>query len=173
LARAINDRVRNQKGDFMNRIFKLVTAAALFAVCSIPATAGSDISPADKKALHDYTLSMDKVKGMGAAMADLHKAGAGDSSLAAQAKAIGDTSKSVGEMIGRVNANPKLMAICRAHGLSAADFVLMPFALMYAGMAVAYPSAAGKLADETSPAQIAFYKQNQAALTSMPWLSGK
>ena len=32
--------------------------------------ADADLSPADKKAMHDYTLSMDKVKGMGAALDD-------------------------------------------------------------------------------------------------------
>ena len=36
----------------------------------------------------------------------------------------------------------------------------------------AYPSAAPKLADRMSPAQVAFYKQHQAELKKVTWLNG-
>jgi hypothetical protein len=42
---------------------------------------------------------------------------------------------------------------------------------MDAGMCVAYPSAAPTLSDRVSSAQIAFYKQHQADLKKMSWLS--
>jgi hypothetical protein len=75
-------------------------------------------------------------------------------------------------MEAKINANPKIMAVLRKHGLSAHDMALMPFVLMYAGMIVEYPSAGAKLADETSAAQINFYKQHKAELQKMSWLSG-
>ncbi len=71
-----------------------------------------------------------------------------------------------------MNAIPQLMAIYKAHGLSAADGVLMPFVLMYAGMVVAYPTTASNLAASTSPAQVAFYKQHLKELQAMKWMSG-
>jgi len=64
---------------------------------------------------------------------------------------------------------PGAMAIFSKHGLTAHDVVVMPFALMDAGMCVLYPSAAPKLADRVSPAQVAFYKQHQAELKKVTW----
>jgi hypothetical protein len=76
-------------------------------------------------------------------------------------------------MEARLNAMPQAMAIYRKHGLSAHDVVVMPFALMDAGMCVSYPSAAPKLADRVSPAQIAFYKQHQGEMKKISWLFGR
>ena len=57
--------------------------------------------------------------------------------------------------------------------ITPADAVLMPFVLMYAGMIVEYPSAGAKLSDETSPQQVAFFKQNEKALKATAWLYPK
>jgi hypothetical protein len=151
----------------------ILAGTALALLLAAPAFADADLSPADKKAMHDYTLSMDKVKGMGAALDDFKKMEKSDPSLEKQAHNVGDTSKSITEMEAKVASNPKMMAVYRAHGLSPADAVLMPFVLMYAGMIVEYPSAGAKLSDETSPAQIAFFKQNEKALKATAWLYPK
>lgn len=155
----------------MKRISILACLTAL--VLSAPAFAGADLSPADKKAMHDYTLSMAKVQAMGAALNDFQKLAKSDPALDKQSHGIGDNSKSIAEMEAKVAANPKMMAVYRAHGLSAADAVVMPFVLMYAGMAVEYPQTAAKLSDETSPQQIAFFKQNEKALKATAWLYPK
>ncbi len=152
---------------------RILAGTALALLLAVPAFADSDLSPADKKAMHDYTLSMDKVKGMGAVLDDFKKMEKSDPSLEKQAHNVGDTSKSIAEMEAKVASNPKMMAVYRAHGLSPADAVLMPFVLMYAGMIVQYPSAGAKLSDETSPAQIAFFKQNEKALKATAWLYPK
>jgi hypothetical protein len=76
-------------------------------------------------------------------------------------------------MESRLNAMPQAAAIYKKHGLTAHDAVVMPFVLMDAGMAVAYPSAAAKLSDRMSPAQVAFYKQHQAELKKVKWLNGE
>jgi len=149
-------------------------AGVIFAlVLAAPAFAASDLSPADKKAMHDYVLSMDKVKAMGAAMDDFKKMERSDPSLEKQAHGMGDDSKSIAEMEAKVGSNPKMMAVYKAHGLTPADAVIMPFVLMYAGMIVQYPSAGTKLSDETSPQQIAFFKQNEKALKATDWLYPK
>jgi hypothetical protein len=157
----------------MKALKTIACAVAISLSLGAAAMAGGDLSPADNKAMHDYTLSMDKINAMGAAAADLKKAEAANPVLTQQVKAASDSSKSVAEMIARMNAIPQLMAIYKAHGLSATDGVLMPFVLMYAGMVVAYPTTASSLAASTSPAQVAFYKQHQKELQAMKWLSGK
>lgn len=146
--------------------------AALFTLAARTAYAANDLSPADKKAMHDYTLSMDKVKAMQAAMDDFNTMATKDPSLKAQTKSVGDDSKSIADMEGRFQSNSRLMAIYARHGITAHDAVLMPFVLMYAGMTAKYPEVGAKLSDETSPAQVAFFKAHEAELKKTRWLSG-
>lgn len=143
----------------------LIASALAFAS---PALAGDDLSPADLGALKSYTLSMDKVNAMQAVMTEAKN----NAALQKGMKSVGDDSKSIAEMEAKVNAMPPLAALYKKHGLSAHDAVVMPFVLMDAGMCVLYPTAAPKLADRTSPAQVAFYKQHQAELKKVSWLNG-
>lgn len=143
----------------------LAVSALLF---TLPAAAAGDLDPASAKAMREYVLTMDKVNGMQAAMDEGKK----NTATMKGMKSVGDDAKSIAEMEAKLNAMPPAMALYRKHGLSAHDAVVMPFVLMYAGMEVAYPSAAGKLAQYTSPAQVAFYKQHQAELKKLSWLNG-
>ena len=150
---------------------RLVFGAALAATLVLSTAAlaaGNDVSPADLAQLKSYTLSMDKVKAMQAAMDEGKK----NAALMKSLKSVGDDSKSIAEMEAKLSANGPAMALYRKHGLSAHDVVVMPFVLMDAGMAAQYPSAAGKLSDRMSPAQVAFYKQHQTELKNMSWLFG-
>jgi hypothetical protein len=151
----------------MRKLFKAVFVAAFSCCLAVPAVAKSDLSPADLNALKSYTLSMDKINAMQAAMDEAKKTGKDG-----QMHGVGDDAKSLADMEARIRAMTGAMVIFAKHGLSAHDVVVMPFALMDAGMSVAYPSAAPKLADRVSPAQIAFYKQHQAELKKVQWLSG-
>ncbi len=148
--------------------FARVAFAAFGLLVAQPALAGSDLDPASAGALKSYTLSMDKVK----AMQDATDEGKKNAALMKSLKSVGDDSKSIAQMEAKLSANAPAMALYRKHGLSAHDVVVMPFVLMDAGMAVQYPSAAGKLSDRMSPAQIAFYKQHQTELKNMSWLFG-
>lgn len=145
-----------------------VAFAAFALLAAQPALAGGDLDPASASALKSYTLSMDKVK----AMQDAMDEGKKNAALMKGMKNVGDDSKSIAQMEAKLSANAPAMALYRKHGLSAHDVVVMPFVLMDAGMAVQYPSAAGKLSDRMSPAQIAFYKQHQTELNNMSWLFG-
>lgn len=150
---------------------KSVVRAAFIASAlafSSPALAGGDLSAADLNALKSYTLTMDKVNGMQAAMNEAKN----NAALQKGMKSVGDDSKSIADMEAKLNAMPQAMALYRKYGLSAHDVAVMPFVLMDAGMCVLYPTAAPKLADRTSPGQIAFYKQHQAELKKVSWLNG-
>lgn len=144
----------------------LLAAALLVAQPSLAAK--SDMDPASLNALKSYSLSMNKVTAMQAALDELSKLPAGK-----QQHNIGNDSKSIADMEAKLNAMPEAMAIYKKHGLSAHDVAVMPFALMDAGMAVAYPQVATKLSDRISPAQVAFYKQHQAELKKVKWLNGQ
>lgn len=150
------------------RLFAGAALAAL--VLSAPAalSKGDDMSPADLNALKSYSLSMDKVKAMQAAMDEASKVPV----MEKQMRGVGDDAKSIAEMEAKLSALPQAVALYKKHGLSAHDAVVMPLALMDAGMCVLYPSAAPKLADRVSSAQVIFYKQHKAELDKMKWLSG-
>ncbi|MGA9794800.1 MAG: hypothetical protein WBQ17_04605 [Rhizomicrobium sp.] len=154
----------------MKNLLKLA-CAALFVVASGAAQAGGDLSPADNKALHDYTLSMDKIRAMQAAQVELKQLVKSDPALSKLADDT-DDSANLTQLEAKLNSMPKLAAVYRKHGLTAADAILMPLTLMGASVAVQYPSAAAKLAAQTSPAQIAFVKAHAAELKKMTWLSG-
>ena len=87
-------------------------------------------------------------------------------------KDAGDDAKSIAQMEAKLSALPQAVTIYRKHGLTAHDAVVMPLVLMDAGVAVSYPSAAAKLSDRMSPAQVTFYKQHQLELKKMSWLFG-
>jgi len=150
---------------------KRLLLAAAFAALPVLAHAG-DISPDDLSKMRGYTLSMDKIRAMQAAMDDVRRAENSDPSLAARSSDVGDSSKSLAEMEARLKSIPQLYAIYTRHGLNADDAVLMPLVLMSAGVAAEYPQSAAKLADQTSPAQITFFKAHKAELKKMPWLYG-
>lgn len=151
----------------MKSILRAALAAAALFVAQPALAKGADLSPADLSALKSYTLSMDKVTAMQAAMDEARKSGMSD-----KMHSVGDNANSLAEMEAKLKAMPGAMGIFAKHGLSAHDATLMPFVLMDAGMCVLYPTSAATFADRTSPAQIAFYKQHQAELKKMTWLSG-
>jgi hypothetical protein len=153
------------------RLFSKLILGAVFIAAASAVQAG-DLSPADNKAMHDYALSMDKVKAMQAAMDDYKAAVAKDPKLASESKDVGDDSKSIAQMEAKFQSNPKLMSIYSRHGISSADAVLMPLTLMSASVAVQYPSAAAKLSAQTSQQQIDFVKTHGADLKKMTWLYG-
>lgn len=152
----------------MKSIVRAALAAAALLAAQPAFAKDDDLSPADLNALKSYTLSMDKVNGLDAAMADAKKSGMSD-----RLHAVGDNANSLAEMEAKLKAVPGAVAIFAKHGLNPHDATLMPFVLMDAGMCVLYPSSASSLADRTSPAQIAFYKQHQAEIKKLKLLGGE
>lgn len=143
--------------------------AALMLTMGAPALAAG-IAPADAKALRDYSLSMDKIKAMQGAMDDMKQLEKSDPAYARMKD--DDDAKTLSEAMARFNADPKLVAVLRKHGLSPADVVLMPLVIMSAGVAVEYHGSAAKLSDQTSPAQIAFFKQHEKEIKATKWIYG-
>jgi hypothetical protein len=152
----------------MNKFIAAGLFASVLALASPAYAKGGDLDAASLNALKTYTLSMDKINAMGAAYADMAKV----PGLKEKSGHVGDNAKTLADMEGNLAKLPQAMAILKAHGLSAHDAVVLPYALMDASMVVMYPSAAAGLADRTSPAQIAFCKLHQAELKNIHWLNG-
>jgi hypothetical protein len=166
---AMHEVLTNQpsSGENPMRLLSGVALAASVVLSTAALAKGGDISPADLAQLKSYTLSMDKINAMQAAMDEAKKTG-----MDKKMNGVGDNAQSLAQMEANVKAMPGAMALFAKHGLTPHDVVAMPLALLDAGMCVAYPAAAPKLSDRVSPAQIAFYKQHQAELKKLSWMSG-
>jgi hypothetical protein len=152
---------------------RIILAAGLVAACTMPAFAASDIDPASKKIMHDYTLSLAKVKAYDAAASSLKAAEKIDPGLRADADAAAaEQTNTMNEEFAKLTHHPRVFAFFAKQGLSKEDVILVPLTLMSACMVVQYPSAAKSLSDQTSPAQVAFCKQNIGTLKTLKFFSG-
>jgi hypothetical protein len=146
-----------------------IAAAALTLSLSLPASA-DNLDPATAKRLHDYVLSMDKIRAMQAATDELNKAAATDPSLLK----VSDNQANAPTLavsIAQLKANTRVIVFYQRHGLSADDVCLIPFVLIDVGMVTQYPNLAKGFSDRVSPAQIAFYKQHAGEMSKMTWLT--
>jgi hypothetical protein len=149
--------------------FILSLVAVIF--CATAGKAFAD-DAAQKKLMHDYVLSMNKINAMQAMMDEQKSLAKNDTSFGNQVKLAelnGKTYASVRDKLGDI---PVLAALYRKHGLTATDVVIMPAVLISAGIAAQFPSLAAKVSNQTSPAQIAFYKAHEAELHKIRWLNG-
>jgi hypothetical protein len=150
----------------------LLSAAFAVLFVAVPAMAG-DISPADKRVLLTYTLTMPKVKAFEVSVVALHAAEAKDPSLKADyAAASSEHTNDMNGEFAKMDHHPRVFAFFAKNGLTKQDAILIPLTLMGACIVVQYPSVAAGLADQTSPAQVSFCKTNQTALYAMNFMKG-
>jgi hypothetical protein len=147
-------------GSIVQRL--LITALTLGFLCLAAPAPAQDLPPADQKAVHDYTLSMDKVKALQAAIAESEKTGADEGG-----PENGGDATNLAAMKAELQAHKQLFAILTKHGLSADDAVMIPIVLMSASAAALSPDMAKQLAGQTSAEQIAFVKAHQAELNAL------
>jgi hypothetical protein len=153
---------------------RLASAAGLaLALVSTTAVSASDISPADKKIMLGYTLTMPKLNAYEAPTAALKAAEAKDPSLAKDVEAAGSehTTDMNGEF-AKMDHHPRVYAFFAKSGLSKQDAILIPLTLMSACTVAQYPTMAPAMADQVSPGQIAFCKTNMPAISKMKFMKG-
>jgi hypothetical protein len=137
------------------------------------AHAAGGISAADNKMLHDYALTMPKVKAYDAATQNMMVAGKSDASLKAEGeKMSGEPDKTLADVRSKFAHHPRLYAFYAKQGLSMDDAMLIPLTLMSACTVAQYPQIGAKIAASVSGSQIAFCKQNMAALKAMTFFNG-
>ena len=141
----------------MNRISLVGAAAALAVLIAASAEAAKTDDPAGAKALHDYALSMDKVKRYKAATEAWQAAGSADPTLRTEGdKMTGEPDKTLGDVEAKFDRHPRIYAFFAKQGLSKLDAAALPIVLMDAGTVAQMPQIASKMTDRVSESQIAF-----------------
>lgn len=150
----------------------LAVAASFAVFVAAQAHAAKDDDPAGAKALHDYTLTMDKVKRYGAAAESWQAAGATDPSLRAEGEKMNDEpDRTLADVEAKFDRHPRVYAFFAKEGLSKLDAAALPLALMDAMTVVQMPQIGPKMADRVSDAQLTFCKTHMAELKAMKFMN--
>ncbi|HEY4248231.1 MAG TPA: hypothetical protein VGM64_15385 [Lacunisphaera sp.] len=129
--------------------------------------------PVGEKAMHDYVLTMSKVKAFGAALEATEAAVKKDPALKAEIdKSSEEPDQTFADLKARFDHHPKLYAFFEKQGLSKDDAILVPLTLMNAGSVAQYPQIAEKMKATVSSQQIAFYKEHQEELQKLKFIQG-
>ena len=149
-------------------------ASCLAALCLLGAAsahAAPDDAAGDKQ-IHDYVLTMDKVKAYEAADANLQAAANSNAMLRNERWQMSrEPDATPADLIAKFDRHPNIFIFYSKRGLSTADAALIPIALMSACSAAQSPALAQGMAGTVSPQQIEFCKANMSELQSMPILS--
>lgn len=147
---------------------KFPYVALLAVLIGAPAMAGED--PAGDKIMHDYVLTMPKVKAYDAAVVALYDAEKQDQAFKAESDAMTkEPSDTVVQLREKMDRHPRIMGYFQKQGLTRDDAALLPFVLLDACSAAQDPHPAQD--PSISPQQIAFCKTNQAELQSLKMFS--
>jgi hypothetical protein len=154
----------------MRVMFTIFFAALLI---SGPGFTAEFKDPAGDKAMRDYVLTMAKVKAYEAAEEGLEAATEKDQSLKDESEKMdNEPDKTFADLKAKIARHPRFYTFFSKQGLSQDDVVLIPLTLISACSAAEIPQIAAKMADRVSPQQIAFCKDNKAALQSLKFVSG-
>jgi hypothetical protein len=142
-----------------------------FLLTATPVLAKPDNDPG-YKIMHDYVLTLPKVKAYDTAYAALTTAAKADPSLKADlVAASAEQDPTVADTIDKMTKHPRLYAFFQKQGLSKMEASLLPIILMDACMGVQYPAVATTMANMVAPGQIAFCRSNGAVLQTMSFLA--
>jgi hypothetical protein len=153
---------------------KPILLAAAVLLLAAPALADQIDNDPSVHVMHDYVLTMPKLKAYDAAYSALNTAAKGDKGLQADiAKASSENDQTIAQTIAKMDHYPRVYAFFQKQGLSKAEASLVPLILMSACMVAQYPTAQAGMAKEVAPGQAAFCKANMAAIKSLHFFSGQ
>lgn len=151
---------------------KLASLLLFGLLAAIPASAAHE-DPAGDKAMHDYVLTMPKVKAYETATEALDAAIKKDSALQSEVeKSEDEPDATIAQIRAKLDHHPKLFAFYAAEGLNKDDAVLLPLTLINGVSVVQYPQLEEKMKAVVSPDQIAFCKANLEELKKMKFFQG-
>jgi len=117
------------------RFLTLLVVAVLLSTAAY-AQGSHDISPADAKEIHDYTLNMDKLHKMAAATTALMDYGKRHPEM----KDSGD-SKNLDQMVANIQKYPEAVAAIRQNGMAPREYAVCLMTVMETSMAVGFKKA--------------------------------
>jgi hypothetical protein len=152
---------------------KTVLAAAI-ALCATPALADQIDNDPSVHIMHDYVLTMPKLKAYDVAYGALITAAKSDKGLQADvAKASAENDQTIAQTIGKMDHFPRVYAFFQKQGLTKTEASLLPLIVMDACVVAQYPTAQAGMAKEVAPGQAVFCKANMAAIKGMHFFSGQ
>lgn len=149
-------------------------AAAAVLLLATPALADAIDNDPSVHIMHDYVLTMPKLKAYDAAYSALIAATKADKSLESDlAKASAENDQTIAQTIGKMDHYPRVYAFFQKQGISKMEASLVPLILMSACTVAEYPTAQAGLVKEVAPSQAAFCKANMAQVKALHFFSGK
>ncbi|GAB2592378.1 hypothetical protein ISP15_14565 [Dyella jejuensis] len=118
------------------------------------------LTPADRAAVHDYTLT-------DAAYRKLLDTARDAKANKVKIDILDPGAHSLDETAAHLNADPGVHALLDRHGLTARDFLLGEYALLGAEFAVKYAGQPGFDASMANPANIALYRRHEAEIDAL------
>lgn len=129
---------------------------------------GEGLSPAERRMLMTYRLSMDKLNRVAEATRKFHDLERRNPGLGKSLEREADDNKSLSSKIAQIEKVPEVRATLASSGLTGRDYMLTLINAMNAGAAVQIKKMGGDASSlPVSPQNIQFYRTNQAAIDKL------
>lgn len=144
----------------------IALAGSLAVLLALPLAAAEKkprVSDADTKTLAAYRLDMGNIRKTVDVTVEFYELSEKDRGL--EERTHSRPNETIQDSVRRLESEPKAMAVLKAHGLSARDYVLTSFVWLAATMvAVVEKDGTGKLPPEVSRENVSFVKAHKAEL---------
>jgi hypothetical protein len=145
-------------------------ALAAFAVAMTLTPAGAQVGddPDGAQTLHDYVLTMDRLKRYDAAAQAFEKAERTSAHLKADsADMIAEPQHTLADIVAKYASHRRIYQYYAKQGLSTLDAAAVPLVLSYACLVNRHPQLAARMADHVSDDQVAFCKAHQSEISAL------
>ncbi len=133
---------------------------------------GSASNP-DEPAIHDYILTMAKIKNYSDVAKKMTDMGKSDPAMVTELKKISDSDVSNVEKAAMIEKSPHLSAFLKANGMTGRDFVLTPMVALTAALATAAQDMKAQAPEFVNPANIQFVRDHKAELEKYNLMGGE
>jgi hypothetical protein len=130
-----------------------------------PAAKGG--ASADELVIHDYILTMDKIKAYSAFSQKAQSAAQADPALAAEMQKISEADVSNVDKVAMIEKAPHVSAYFKNNGMTPKDFVFTPMTALTAALAMAAEDAKKQPPNYINPVNIKFVRDHKAELEKM------
>ena len=121
----------------------------------------------DEPAIHDYVLTMDKIKKYAEASKRLEAAAKSDPAMAVEMKKIEDADVYSVDKAAMMEKSPHVAAALKSNNITARDFVLTPMTAFTAAIGIAAEDAKKEPPAFINPENIKFMREHKAELEKL------
>ncbi len=121
----------------------------------------------DEPVIHDYILTMDKVRKYAEVARKIEAASKADPALAAEMQKVTDTDVYNVQKAALAEKSPHLAAFFKSNGITARDFVFTPMTAFTAALAIVAEDAKGKPPAFVNPVNIKFVREHKGELEKL------